>query len=101
MAEARKVRVRAIDRQQLVLRPVDVERLVAEDHPVRAVWEFVGRLDLSALYAAIAAVEGAPGRDATDPRLLVSLWIYARTAKASARRGRSSGCVGTTRRTSG
>ena len=77
MAEARKVRVRAIDRQQLVLRPVDVERLVAEDHPVRAVWEFVGRLDLSALYAAIAAVEGAPGRDATDPRLLVSLWIYA------------------------
>lgn len=77
MEEARKARVRAIDRQQLVLRPVDVERLVAEDHPVRAVWEFVGRLDLGALYAAIAAVEGAPGRDATDPRLLVSLWIYA------------------------
>ncbi len=77
MGAERKVRLRPINRQQLLLRPVDVERLVAEDHPARAVWEFVGRLDLGRFYAAIEAVEGEAGRSATDPRLLMSLWIYA------------------------
>src|SRR4030066_207927 len=64
-----------INRQQLILRAVDVEQLVSEDHEVRAVWEFTGRLDLSRYYEDIKAVEGGAGREATDPRLLVSLWI--------------------------
>ena len=57
MEAERKVRVRPINRQQLLLRPVDVERLVGEDHAVRAVWEFVGLLDLGRFYAAIEALE--------------------------------------------
>ena len=86
MEVERKVRVRAINRQQLLLRAVDVERLVAEDHPVRAVWEFVGRLDLGRFYAAIDALEGEAGRSATDPRLLISLWIYAYSEGVSSAR---------------
>lgn len=32
---------------------------------------------MSALLAKIKAVEGVPGRDATDPRILLALWLYA------------------------
>jgi transposase len=72
----RKVRVKPINRAQLVLRPVDVERLVEADHPVRAIWELVSQRDLTCFYEQIDALEGAAGRPAIDPRLLISLWIY-------------------------
>jgi transposase len=66
-----------VNRQQLQMRPVDVEKLVGEDHPVRAIWELVGQLDLRSYYEEVQAVEGKAGRDAYDARLLISLWIYA------------------------
>lgn len=72
----RKVRVKQINRAQMVLRPVDVERLVEADHPVRAIWELVSQRDLRRFYDRIDAVEGVAGRPAIDPRLLISLWIY-------------------------
>jgi transposase len=53
--------------------------LVPEDHPVRVIWEVTGKLDLSKFYSEIRAREGQVGRDATDPRLLVALWLYAAT----------------------
>jgi transposase len=61
----------------MVMRAVDVERLIEEDHPARSIWELVGRLDRSRYYADIAAVEGRAGRDHTDPQVLISLWLYA------------------------
>jgi transposase len=67
----------AVDRRQLVMRTVDVELLIDEDHSARSIWELVGRLDLSLYYAQIASVQGRAGREHTDPRLLVSLWLYA------------------------
>jgi hypothetical protein len=70
-------RVQAIDRQQGWLRSVVVEELVEEDHPVRAIWELMGQVDLSRYYETIRAVEGVAGAEATAPRLLVSLWILA------------------------
>src|SRR5271157_3983798 len=70
-------RLKTINRKQLLLRPIDVERLVPDDHEVRAIWEFTGHLDLTAYYQAIHAVEGRAGCTAFDPRLLVSIWIYA------------------------
>jgi len=69
-------RLVSINRQQLVLRSMDVEKLIDEDHCVRAIWELVGRLDLRRYYERIAAVEGSAGREHTDPRLLISLWLY-------------------------
>jgi transposase len=75
--KSRRVRLKPINREQMVLRPMDVERLVSEDHEVRAIWEFVGRLDLSPYYEEVDAVEGEAGRPALDPQLMVSLWIYA------------------------
>ena len=74
---ARKPRFQQIEREQLFWRMVNVERLIAEDHPARAIWEFVGKLDLSGYSADIRAVEGMAGRPALDPQLLISLWVYA------------------------
>ena len=76
-AEKRRARVQVVDRAQTVLRLVDVEQLVGEEHAVRAIWELVGQLDLSEYYQEIKAVEGVGGREALDPRLLISLWLYA------------------------
>ena len=71
-----KPRYEAIDREQLCWRPIDIERLIGADHPARAVWEFIGRLDLSAYQQEVRAVEGKAGRPGWEPRLLISLWVY-------------------------
>jgi transposase len=71
------LRVLTAQRNQIALRPVDLEATVGPDHPVRNVWAFVERLDLSALYAEIGSVEGAAGRPAIDPKILMALWLYA------------------------
>src|SRR5258706_1060781 len=70
-------RVKPVDRSQLTWQMLDVERLIEPDHAARAIWELVGRLKLAGFYAGIEAVEGTAGRTPWDPRLLVSLWIYA------------------------
>ena len=65
------------NRTQMEFRPVDLENLLPADHPVRLVWGFVEKQDVSALYAAIKAVEGRPERDAIAPEILLPLWLYA------------------------
>ena len=40
-------RLAAVNRRQLVMRTLDVESLIEEDHSARSIWELVGRLDLS------------------------------------------------------
>jgi transposase len=69
-------RVRPVDRSQMVWHAVDLEQLIEEDHPARAIWALTEHLDLKTFYAPIGAVEGVAGRPAWDPRLLVSLWVY-------------------------
>ena len=71
------VRCKMVERNQLLFRPVDVEKLVGPTHRVRAIWAFVGGLDLSGFYASVEAVEGQAGRPVWDPRVLLSLWVYA------------------------
>src|SRR5688500_16395622 len=69
-------RVLTPNRTQLRLMPLDLDRMVREDDPVRSVWAFVERLDLSAFYLDIKAVEGAPGRSPIDPKILMALWLF-------------------------
>ena len=71
-----KPRYEVVDREQLCWRPIDIERLIGAEHPARAVWEFIGRLDLSPYQEEARAVEGKAGRPGWEPRLLVSLWVY-------------------------
>jgi len=71
------VRLRIPERGQLGWVAQCVEDLVESDHEVRLVMSVVEKLDVSGFYESIKAREGAAGRDATDPRLLVALWLYA------------------------
>jgi transposase len=75
--EDRPARYVTANRQQLELRPVDLEALLPPDHAARLVWRFVEGLDLSAFYAAIKAREGSAGRPPTDPKILLAVWLYA------------------------
>ena len=70
-------RLASIDRSQLLLHTLDVERLIDEDHSARSIWQLIGRTNLSLYHAKIAALEGRAGRDHTAPQLLISLWLYA------------------------
>src|ERR1035437_384340 len=69
--------IRYVNRQQMSWRAVDVEHLIGEDHPARAIWALVGRLNLSAFYQAIESSAEQGGRPAFDPHLLICLWVYA------------------------
>lgn len=64
-------------RQQLQWVPLDMEKIVAQDHPARAIWDILENLDLSAFYASIKAVLERPGRPTTDPKVLLALWLLA------------------------
>lgn len=56
---------------------VDLDALIAPDHPARLVWSFVTSLELAELYASIKACTHTVGRTPIDPRLLLALWLYA------------------------
>jgi transposase len=70
-------RFQPINRQQLLLRTVDIDRLIDSDHPARNIWDLLGQLDLSPFQGDIRSVEGHPGRAPWPPRLLIATWIYA------------------------
>lgn len=70
-------RLRVPDRQQMSWEPWNLDERLPDDHAARTIWEVAGRLDLSAFHEGIEARGASPGRAATDPRLLVSLWLYA------------------------
>jgi transposase len=70
-------RLREPERMQVSLQMSALDDLIAEDHPVRAVWAFVEGLDLSALHDVIKAREGQPGHPPAAPKLLLALWLWA------------------------
>ncbi len=79
-------RLRRADRAQLMLKATDLDASIPVDHEARAIWRFVEQVDLSLFLEPIEAREGEPGRDSTDPKILVTLWLYATTqAVGSAR----------------
>jgi len=69
--------IRYVNRQQMSWRAIDVERLIGEDHPARAIWTLIGHMDLSHFYQGIESSAEEGGRPAFDPQLLISLWVYA------------------------
>ena len=79
MSERPAARYIPINRNQQVLRPLDVDRLVDEDHAARKIWRVVKQLDLSRFETETLAVEGVAGRPSHSPHLLVSVWLYAYT----------------------
>ena len=70
-------RLRVPQREQVEMHFASLDQMLESDHPVRAVWQLVQGLDLSAWLGEVKAVEGVCGRNSTDPRLLLALWVYA------------------------
>lgn len=70
-------RMREPVRDQIELRAVDLEALVAAEHPVRVIWAYVEQLDLRELEEAIRARTHTAGQAPASPRLLLALWLYA------------------------
>ncbi|MBW7835009.1 MAG: IS1182 family transposase [Simplicispira suum] len=64
-------------RDQVELRPMDLESLLPQGHRARLVWAWVERQDLSGMYAVIKARQGGVGRSAIAPEILLGLWLYA------------------------
>jgi len=71
------VRLRVPERRQMAMVVQCPDDLVPAQHTVRMVMALVETLDVSRFAEPIRAREGVAGRDATDPRLLVGLWLYA------------------------
>jgi transposase len=70
-------RLRVPHRVQVEMYWRSLDELLEVDHRARLVWAAVSQLPLTGWLHEIKAVEGNVGRDATDPRLLVALWVYA------------------------
>ena len=86
-------RFRPIDRNQMMIRPVNVDKLVEDDHPVRAIWGMSCQLDWSRFEEDVKVVEGGKGRSSSDPRLLGALWIYAYSEGVNSARELSRMCT--------
>ena len=91
-ATVRKPRLKMVNRQQLLLRTIDVENSIAQDHPARGIWAMVKQLDMTPFEMSIKAVEGHAGQSTLDPRVLVALWIYANSEGVSSARELSRMC---------
>ncbi len=72
-----EARVLKPNRQQLQWLLRDLDGALAEDHPARAIWGVLEEMDLSPFYGAIKATLDRPGRPATDPEVLLAVWLLA------------------------
>jgi transposase len=87
-------RYETANRDQFELYPCDLEGLLPPGHAARLVWRFVEGLDLTAFYQGIHAREGAPGRPAIDPKILIALWLYATIDGVGSARALDRACGG-------
>lgn len=83
-------RLRPIDRQTGL--PLTLDAAIAPDDEVRVVEAFTRTLDCSTLAAAVRSRVGTPGAPAYDPRLLLTLCLYATLRGRFAFRGLSAAC---------
>jgi len=71
------VRVIGADRAQLRWEMVDLDSQLPDDHRARLVWAFVQGLELGEFYDRIKARDEVAGRPATDPQVVLAVWLYA------------------------
>jgi transposase len=70
-------RVVTAQRDQVELRPMNLDSVIGVGHRARAVWALVEQCDLRRFYEGIKARGSTAGRSSTDPKVLLALWIYA------------------------
>jgi len=81
-----RIKTIILDRSQIRWTEFDLDSLIDEHHPARAIWELSEKFDLKRFEEEVKTREGEAGRPCWPARLLVSLWIYSYTlGVASAR----------------
>jgi transposase len=88
-----QLRLRCVSRDRVAPIPARLADLLPADHLARLIWDAVVRLDLTAFYAPIVVVIGGPGQAATDPQILVALWLYALSQGVTSARHLNELCV--------
>lgn len=63
-------------RNQYEFQSFCLDDLIPDDHKARNVWDFVTNMDLSACFSEIMSTHGGSGRSSTDPKIILTLWIY-------------------------
>jgi transposase len=72
-----KPRLNTACRNQCIASFNTLDDILPKDHLARLVWEYVQSLDLSIILGKILAVKNHAGRPATDPKILLALWLFA------------------------
>jgi transposase len=72
-----KVRLKLAIRDQVEIKTAPLDDLLPKGHLARSVWRYVQGLNLDVAFNQIQSYEGEAGRPAIDPRILLSLWLYA------------------------
>lgn len=72
-----KPRVKSPIRNQIEFVNLALDDLIPEDHQARNIWYYINQMDLSLFFNKILSTSCNPGRPATDPKILLALWIYA------------------------
>jgi transposase len=75
--ELSRLRLRCANRDEVTRVPALLRDLLPPEHPARQLWEVVEQLDLSEFYEGIEVAAGCAGAPATDPKILVAVWLYA------------------------
>jgi len=63
-------------RNQGLMQLGSLDEIIPEDHLVRDVWGYVDSLNLSIMLSKIKSCENRAGRPATDPKILLALWLF-------------------------
>jgi len=90
---SRLLRLRRVNREDVIRVPARLEDWLPPDHLARQIWTTVEGLDLTKFYADIEVADGTPGAPATDPLLLVAVWVYATSQGETCARAVADLCV--------
>lgn len=88
-----RARLRVPVRDDVRLQVFDLDSLIDEDHPVRVIWAYAAKVDMSAFEATVRAREGTVGMPQTSPHLLLALWLYATTDGIGSARALARACT--------
>lgn len=70
-------RVSHPERRQVEMRFASLDQMLYSDHQARVVWRFVETLDVGPLYEDIEVSSTQRGRSATNPEVMLALWLLA------------------------
>lgn len=88
-----QLRLRKAERSQVEFFEMSLDELIEPDHLVRSIWSSVCQMDLTPWTSEILVATGTVGRNHTDPKILLSLWIFATTQSVSSARQINRNCI--------